>query len=457
MRIELPFPLTLGDIRLAVGAESEKNDGTPVTVITTDTRKLRKNDLYVALHGARDDGHRYLEAARAAGALALVSEIEATGGIKVKNTHSALLDIAALSLEQRRVPVIAITGSVGKTGTKDAVAAALSPRYKVHKTRENENNELGIAKTVLSRNANTTLLVLEMGTNHPGEISPLSRCVSPDLAIITAIGSAHIGAFGTKEAILAEKASITDGMRDGKLLVLGDDPLLSSLCLPIKKRTIGMYTKADFCAEGVYSSRFGTSYTLKAEGVRQRVFLRGAGRPRILASLFALASAVHFDVPLTRAAEALLRMPHAEGRGSVYEVGGVLLIDDAYNSSPEAVSEGISLLNATAGGRRRIAVLGDMLELGECTEPLHRTVGAMASRTDLLFAFGASADAIAAGALEAGAVPEAIRLFHNAEECTKELLAELSDGDAVLVKASHALGGGSIVEAIKNRGRGTPR
>lgn len=457
MRIELPFPLALGDIRSAVGAEDDKNNAAIVNAITTDTRLLQKNDLYVALHGAKDDGHRYLEVAKTRGAVASIAECETARGIKVKSTHAALLDIAALSLRQHRVPVVAITGSVGKTGTKEAVAAALSPRYTVHKTKENENNELGIAKTVLSRNANATLLVLEMGSNHPGEIAPLSHCVSPDLAIITAIGSAHIGAFGSKEAILKEKAAITVGMRGGHLLILNDDPLLSSLVTKIPTISIGINTPADVMAEGIYSSRFGTSYTLKAEGTRQRVFLRGVGRPRVLSSLFAMAAARHLGVSMASAANALLRLSPPEGRGSVNEVGGVLLIDDAYNSSPEAVAEGISLLVTVAGGRRKIAVLGDMLELGEARRPLHCAVGAMAVKADLLFAFGECADSIAKGAMEAGLASDRISCFSTCEDCIKGLLSELSDGDCVLVKASHALGGGRIVEAVKNRGRGSPR
>ena len=360
MRIELPFPLTLGRIRQAVGASGAADDATTITAITTDTRKLRPHDLYVALHGRRDDGHRYLTAAVSGGAAALVTEMPTERGISVLNTHAALLDIARLSLTEHRIPVIAITGSVGKTGTKDAVAAALSPRFSVHKTRENENNELGIAKTVLSRNVNDTLLVLELGSNHPGEIAPLSRCISPDVAIITAIGSAHIGAFGTKEAILREKASITDGMRGGHLLLPASDPYLSTLSLSLPILTVATEGEADFLAEGIYFSRFGTSYTLKTASGRQRVFLRGVGRPRILSSLFAMAAAHTLGVPLSSAAAALLRLPYAEGRGSVCEVGGVLLIDDAYNSSPEAVAEGLVYIKFEQNYAKKLSKHGKM-------------------------------------------------------------------------------------------------
>lgn len=456
MRIKLPIEMTVGELRRAVGA-SGTEDPRPIHFLSTDTRSLLPGDLFWALHGERDDGHRYLMAAQDAKAAAILSESDIPGQLRVKNTHAALLALAGYTLKKRRIPVVAVTGSVGKTGAKDAVAAALSPHFTVHKTSENENNEIGVAKTVLSRPQSATLLVIEMGTNHKGEIAPLSLAVRPDLAIITAIGSAHIGAFGSKEAILEEKAHITDGMAgEGKLLLSANDPLLAGY-RQHSAEYIGIDTPADFMARGIFSSRFGTSYTLLHAGTERRIFLHGAGRPRVFSSLFALAAATHFGVPHTAAAGALLQMTHAAGRGSIHEVGGILLIDDAYNSSPEAVAEGLGLLSSVAAGRRRIAVLGDMLELGKDADKHHREIGRLAARhSDAVFAFGKLADKVAAGAQDAKMASEHIKIFENAEDCALGLIPLLSDGDAVLVKASNALGGDRIVAAIRALDGSTP-
>ena len=453
MRIDLAFPMTLNEIQKAVGGIGNSDDRT-VYAISTDTRTLLPGDLFVALHGERNDGHRFLDTAATKGAVACLAEAVGDSRITVGNTHTALLALAKHSLQAHRARVVAITGSVGKTSTKEATAAALSPAFRVYKTEENENNELGVAKSVLSRPSNAEVLVLELGSNHPGEIAPLSQAIEPDVAILTAIGSAHIGAFGSKEAILAEKACITEGMRGGCLILSKNDPLLASLSAPVPIRGVAIEEDADLVARGVFFSRFGTSYTARwAEGER-RIFLRGVGRPRVSASLLALSCALHLGVPIAQAADALFRMPPTEGRGAVHEAGGVLLIDDAYNASPEAVEEGLLLLRSLGAKRRRIAVLGDMLELGEESAALHRKIGSLAARhADALHAFGSYAEEIALGARECGMPREEIGIHGDSEECKRALLGSLSDGDAVLVKASHALGGESIVKAILGRGR----
>ena len=454
MRIELAAPMTLAEIQAAIGGSGSVCGDATVRAISTDTRTLRPGDLFIALHGEKADGHAFLDAATAAGASASVCEAERDCAITVKNTHTALLSLAAHSLETHRIPVVAITGSVGKTGTKEAIAAALSSVLRVHKTEENENNELGVAKTVLSRPASARVLVLEFGSNHPGEIAPLSLATRPDVSVLTAIGSAHIGAFGSQEAILAEKASIVAGMKEGHIIFSKDDPLLFRFAFPFPTTGVSVGGTGDLVADGIYFSRFGTSYTARWNSGERRIFLRGVGRPRVYASLFALATAMRLGVPVPQAADALFRMPQTAGRGSIHEADGVLLIDDAYNASPEAVEEGLSLLTAIAAPRHRVAVLGDMLELGERSDELHRGIGRCAARhAHSLYTFGSLAAEIAKGAHEVGMPHEEIHIASTAEDCAKALLRTLSDGDAVLVKASHALGGDRIVTAIRDRAR----
>lgn len=454
MRIELAFPFTAQEVAEAVGCPIMAAEETVIRAITTDSRLVLPGDLFVALRGKRADGHRYLSEARAKGAALLISEEPFPGSLNVKDTRGALGHLAAFSLKKRRPLVIAITGSVGKTGAKDAVAAVLSKQYRVYKTSENLNNDLGVAYTVLSREYETEQLVLELGTNHPGEIAALSRLVSPDLSIITLIGTAHIGAFGSKENILREKADILAGMNGGPLFLNGDDPYLRSLRYEGKTVLVSTGEVGAFRAEGIYTSRFGTSYTLCTPDERRRVFLRGTGISRIYSSLFALAVGTHLGVPMPAAVEALRTVGYARGRQTVEAIGGILLIDDSYNASPESVKEALRLLSGLAAGRPRYAVLGDMLELGDAAPELHREVGrTAANHADFLLAFGALSDRIREGALSAGMAPEAVSVFPDCEAVIAALEKQISDGDVVLVKASHTLGGDRIADKLRARGR----
>lgn len=454
MRIELACPFTVKEIAVAVGCPAPEAGKRMIEAVTTDSRLVKPGDLFVALRGERTDGHHYLTEAVARGALLLLSEEVFPGALTVKSTRKALGMLASYSLRKERPCVIVITGSVGKTGVKDAVAAVLSSQYRVSKTNENLNNDLGVAYTVLSRRKKTEYLVLELGTNHPGEIAPLSSLVSPDIGIITLIGSAHIGAFGSRESILREKADILAGMHGGPLFLNGDDPLLRTLHHDGKTVFVSAKDRGDFRAEGIYTSRFGTSYTLCTPEERRRVFLRGTGISRIYSSLFALAVGSHLGIPLSSAVDALRLVGYAPGRQTVEAVGGILLIDDSYNASPESVKEALRLLSDLAGDRPRYAVLGDMLELGEAAPELHREVGrTTAAHADFLLAFGELSDYIREGALSAGMAPEAIAVFPDHRAVSAALKTQLSDGDTVLVKASHALGGGRIADMLRTRGK----
>ena len=243
-------------------------------------------------------------------------------------------------------------------------------------------------------------------------------------------------------------------MEGGPLFLNGDDAYLRTLCHGNRAVLISVKGEGDFRAEGIYTSRFGTSYTLCTLNERKRVFLRGTGISRIYSSLFALAVGAHLEIPLSAAIEALRLSDYARGRQTVEEIGGILLIDDSYNASPESVSEALRLLSTIAPGRPRYAVLGDMLELGEAAPELHREVGRKAAvSADFLLAFGALAEWIREGALSAGMAPEAISVFPDHEAVTEALIKQISDGDVLLIKASHALGGGKIADMLRSRGK----
>ncbi len=454
MRIELSKPLCGKEIGDALGVNAAAFEKQEFSAICTDSRLVMPGDMFFALRGEREDGHRYTSEATARGATLLVTEEAVTGALVCKNTREALCQLAAARKKEQEIPVVAITGSVGKTGAKDAIAAVLGARYRVHKTKGNQNNDLGVAYTLLSCPCDSEVMVLELGSNHPGEMEQLSRLVRPDVGVITAIGRAHMGAFGSIEAILREKASLCAGMKKGPLILNYDNPYLASLSSFYPVLSVGTGENADFLAKGVFSSRFGTSYTLHTKTSTKRIFLRGTGRPRIYASLFAVATAHHFGIPLPSTAEALFRMEYAEGRQNIEEVGGLLLIDDAYNASPESMEEGLRLLSSVAAGRVRYAVLGDMLELGDCAAELHREVGrTAAANAEKLYAFGSYAEEMAKGASLGGMTKENIHIFPDAASVISAIIPKLSDGYVVLVKASHALGGSSIAEAIRARGR----
>lgn len=449
MRIELAYPMTAAELAAAVGTTCPIDGNAVISAITTDSRLTRPGDLFVAICGKKHDGHLFLGDAQKQGAALLLAAREGKRNLCVGDTRRALGSIAALALKKHRIPTVAITGSVGKTGAKDAIAAVLGTRLCVHKTSENQNNELGVAYTVLSRPREAEVMVLEFGTNSPGEIAAHTEIAPPDVAVITAIGSAHIGVFGSREAILAEKSDIYKGMTDGLLILNGDDAYLRSLMPHIPVRYVGKSENCDPMACKVFFSRYGISYTLREKTGERRIFLRGVGTPRIYASLFALAAGEHFGIRADLAADALFRMPQPKGRQSILNIGGILLIDDAYNASPESMEEALHLFSMLSTSGKRYAVLGDMLELGDMSEALHRRVGLQAAqKADLLYFFGHYAPTMADGAREGGMPPDRIFIFEDAEACLFALRPKLSDGDTVLVKASHALGGAQIVRGI---------
>ena len=450
MRFELSHPMRAGEIATVLKTICPIDADTVISALTTDSRLTRPGDLFVALRGRSLDGHLFLKDAKQKGAALLLAEKEGDGMLSVANTARALGEIAAYSLQKHRIPVVAITGSVGKTGTKEAVAAALGAQLRVHKTAENENNELGVAYTLLSRKKDDEVMVLEFGTSSKGEIAGHAHIAPPSVAIITAIGSAHIGAFGSREAILAEKADIYKEMQDGLLLLNGDDAYLRALSPKIPVRYIGTGSDCNPSARKVFFSRYGISYTMAAKNGERHIFLRGIGRPKIYASLFALAAADHFGIKEDLAADALFRMPPTDGRQRLWNIGGILLIDDAYNASPESMEEALYLLSSLPTAGQRYAVIGDMLELGEMSEALHRKLGMQAARgADRLFYFGKYAQAVEDGAKEAGMPADRIALFPDADGCLAALRPCLSDGDTVLVKASHALNGTEIVNGLR--------
>ncbi len=447
MRLPLAYPLTSGEITAALSLPKGKKEHL-FPAITTRASLLMPGDLFLALKGARFDGHDFIEEALSRGAGGLIVSRPCSAKLPVftvTDTEQALASLATRYLRMHPAKVIGITGSVGKTSAKEMISDALSLRYSVKKTEENENNLIGIAKTLLSRRKEEELLVLEIGTNSPGEILRGTSVCRPVLGILSAVGRAHLGCFKNEEALLEEKLSLLRGMsRGARLLYNGDSiqHLEHPSAVPVSLQGRAPY-RAEVLSEGIE----GTDFILSTPSISRRCFLPG-GRHRLYSLLFALATASFFDIETDECLPLLLASTAKEGRGRPFSLGGALLLDDAYNASPESMAAALHYLSLAKGGRR-IAVLGEMMELGEDAPAIHQEIGRKAgASSDVCLFFGRYAEDYRKGA-EAVMAPNRISLFFDHQGVFDALLPELRRGDTLLVKASHSEKGGEIVRRLK--------
>lgn len=403
------------------------------TRLVTHASEVLSGDVFCALKGNRD-GHAFIAEALARGAAFVLCEkapSENTPALIVENTLLALGEWANGCLKEQPPTVIAVTGSVGKTTLKNTLSCFLSAHAPTHATEGNQNNALGVPYTVLSAPKDTRFLIAECGSNHPGEISYLSRILCPDVAVVTCIGHAHIGAFGSREGIAKEKLSIADGLKpNGALFLPFGEALTASL------------------APKSYSRTF---VKLPSEKERLAWELDERDIPALWAIAYTKAISRHLGIPFEKAPASLLRA--ASSRRTLLREKGVLWIDDSYNASPESVYAALVSLGMHAG--RKLILLGDMLELGDSAPAMHRAMGKLAAMSaDHCFFFGAHAEDYAAGAIEAGArqahAKRQYTLLHgDAREMAKSVVPHLKMGDTVLAKASHALHADVLLHQIQ--------
>ena len=347
--------------------------------IVTDTRCLEKDDIFVALKGKFFDGHSYIEEAVQKGASCIfveaVETIPNVLTVQVKDTYQALFDMSKCYLKQYPVSVVAVTGSVGKTTTKELISCILSQKYQVLKSHGNKNNRIGIPQTIFELNSNYDVLVVELGMNHFHEIEVLSKLVHPDAALITNIGSAHIGNLGSKQNILKAKMEITAGMNGGILIVNGHDSLLSSL-----EET--SYYKVQKCykdsgriqIELLKQTIFGSEIRI-TNGIESRtIFFEHPGVEILEDIMLALSIGELFEIPFLKMIEGLKEYHPIQQRFFVESLpNGNILINDCYNSSYESLKMDINLLKQYSG--HKILILGDILELGKSSKKIHRKIG----------------------------------------------------------------------------------
>lgn len=424
--------------------------------VSTDTRTIAAGDLFVALSGERFEGHRFLTEALARGAAAAIVDRDVPGPaplplIRVADTGRALLDLGRFQRSRLRAKVVAITGSNGKTTTKELAREALAARFRVVASPKSFNNFVGVPLTLFMADASTEVVVLEVGTNHPGEIATIAEVARPDVAVITNVAAAHLEGLGSLAGVLEEKGSLLDYVAPGGFAVLNgdDDASIDALRLRAKCRVVvtGVRRRADYVATMAVCDLERIAFHLNG---KDSVRIPLLGCHNLYNALAALAVAVELGVPIEAAARRLRTFEGPPSRLKKHQRGERLVIDDAYNANPGSMKAAIKTFAALDVPGRKILVLGDMAELGSESESLHREVGGSIScgTFALVAAVGARAAAIVDGARQHGLDEARIARFADAESCAAKLPARLLQNDAVLVKGSRAMGLERVVKAI---------
>ena len=417
-----------------------------------DTRRLQRGELFVAITGARD-GHDFAADALQKGAAAvlaskpLAAEIPA---IYVRDTVAALQAIAAGYRRTLPLKSVGITGSVGKTTTKEMIAAVLETTYRTEKTAANFNNGLGLPVTVLGLQPDCEAAVLEMGMNHFGEIAYLSQIARPDVAVIINIGTAHIEFLGTQEGIRQAKMEIVEGMTPhGMLLLNGDDFLLRNLDKEPQQR-VTYFGSSEGCAVRAFDvNQDGDYLRFRVEAGRLSfpVKMLLEGEHYVNDALAAVTVGLKLGVLPEKIQAGLSQFRNISGRQEIIQAGGMTIIKDCYNAGPESMAAALAVLGKKQG--RRIAVLGDMLELGDCTQAEHYRVGRIAAENaDFVFAYGPNSGRIISGTITGGMPETRGRAFTNREELVAALKRTAKPGDVLLFKASHGIHLEQVIDAF---------
>ena len=452
--------LNLNAAAVAIKGDIKNCDGDElIHSVSTDTRTITDGAVFVALKGERFDGHRFVAAAVESGAVCCIVNRDAGDFgsfpvIEVEDTGQALMDLAACYRSKFDIPVIGVTGSVGKTSTKEMIASVLSQSYKTHMTKGNFNNMIGLPLTVFDLMREDDIMVLEMGMSAFGEISRLTAVAKPDTAVITNIGLSHIEHLGSREGIRKAKFEILEGLQpEGTVILNGDDDMLWNYRGNINYETLyyGIRNKnSDLTAYNIRSYSDGSEFSCKIDGEEHRFVLSVPGEHHIYNALAAILVGLKYNVETDDIKEGIRSFAPSGLRQTVIELPNYTIIRDCYNASPTSMKSGLEVLALTGEKGSRVACLADMLELGEISEEAHKTVGRLVNEyeTDKLITIGKEAHNIARGAEEAGMNPANIFEFENNEEAKKKLSVLLSKGDVILVKGSRGMRLEEIADAI---------
>lgn len=448
--------------------------------ISLDSRKMEGKDLFVPIIGERVDAHRFICQALNSGANAVFTSRHHSSSevrtaierqcadypewseaafsavwIRVEDTRTALQALGAWCRSRTGIPLAGITGSVGKTTTREMVACALGADFNVYKTPGNSNSQVGVPITIFNIPQDAQIGVIELGMSEPGEMTKIARVAQVDCAVVTNIGVAHIEQLGSRENILREKLHIQDGMaEDGVLFLNGDDPLLREV-VPQNGRgrvLYGLWEGCDCRGEDLHLENGFPVFTAVCQGQRVKIRLKVMGNHMVSNALAALAVASRYGVPLKRAAAALEQFEGFKGRQQMFHEKGIVIIDDSYNASPVSMKAGIEVLSSMTGVKRRIAVLADMKELGPDTIEYHRQVGRFLKDRpiDQLVLMGELAQEIEIGLEQAGGKISCTKTT-SLEETEKWLADQIREGDCLLFKGSNSMGLSQAVDFVRKK------
>lgn len=444
--------LKVTEIAKALGTNIDSEN--IINRVSIDSRDVDANTLFFAIKGERFDGHDFVKdvALKGVGAVVCHKEVECSAPvIYVKDTKDALLDLASYYKSTfMDLTLIALTGSVGKTTTKEMVACVMEQSGETLKTEGNFNNEIGMPRTLFRLSETTKNAVIEMGMDGFGQISVLTKCAKPDCAIITNIGVSHIENLGSREGILKAKLEILDGLKKGSSLFLnGDNDMLSTVKNDDYNIVFfGIENKnCDILAEDIKEIGLSTEFVAVKGDIRQKITIPTVGIHNVYDALSAFAVGLEYGISPENIAKGLMNYAPSGMRQKIREANGITVIEDCYNASPDSQKAGLNSLCKIAKGRK-IAVLGDMLELGDYSETAHRTVGEYVAEcsVDLLYTYGEESEYMADSAKKSGL--QSVFTFTDKTELTNTLLSEIKTGDTLLFKASRGMKLEEIIEKI---------
>ena len=440
MRIKLGIPMTLGEISVAIGGTLRSRADTLITHICTDTREIASGDLFFPLSGKNFDGENYVDEALKKSCFSVTSR-HTSGDILLSNTNDALLDFARYY--NKNLPYIiyriGITGSVGKTTTKEFLKILLSGKYKVHASEGNFNNEIGLSLSILSTPPDSQILLMEMGMNHKGEISKLSKCLMPDIAIITNIGTAHIGNLGSREAIASAKLEVLDGMKNGSLILPKNEALLSN-----KKDSYYVSLQNSHADFSVYSDNSKEISILKQGNIYCKAHFVFVEKHHLECLLFSSAAAILTGVSPIQLSKSISMISTDNIRQTVISREGYHFYTDFYNASFESISASFESVKNLNIGNKKHLLLGDVLELGDMSVKMHYKIGnhIPVSLFEHIFLFGEFAEQTMQGAIDSGFSKEQIHI--NTDPLSPGITATqirnfCEKGDLISMKASRSI------------------
>ena len=454
------IPLTLGTIAEWCGGQiAPEHAGLTITGISTDTRRIGPGQLFVPLMGERFDGHAFISQARESGAAATISDRAITGSlpvIYVEDTLQALAEITSGYRSMLTANFIAITGSVGKTTTKEMLACMMQTKYKTAKSAGNYNNNIGLPLTIMDINGDCEVAVVELGMNHFGEMTKLTAMARPNTVLITNIGTMHIENLGSREGILKAKLEILKGLaKNGTAIFNGDEPLLWNLRETIGCKTLyfGYHNEdVDVRASDPQSTETGIRFTVTGFGRTFDVELPVAGEHNMHNAVGAITAALLYGVEPEAIQQALKGFQNTGMRQKTYQKYGYTIIEDCYNAGPESMEAALNVLGDFKTEGRKIAVLGDMLELGNRSNAEHYRIGRIAvGKVNLILAYGTASEHIIDGAITGGMSTQNAMHFDARDPLVAALLHRARPGDVLLFKGSRGMKMELILEAFLQR------